>query len=55
MRGLATKFNEDMNIEVLRERYAPQHALGLVGWFEFDSKVIDEQQIAKLVMGTSSL
>ena len=55
MRGLATKFNEDINIQVLRERYAPQHALGLVGWFEFDSKVIDEQQIAKLVMGTASL
>lgn len=55
MKGLATKFNEDINIQVLRERYAPQHALGIVGWFEFDSKVIDEQQIAKLVMGTASL
>ena len=52
MKGLATKFNEEINIQVLRERYAPQHALGLVGWFEFDSKVIDEQQIAKLVMGS---
>ena len=55
MKGLATKFNEEINIQVLRERYAPQHALGLVGWFEFDSKVIDEQQIAKLVMGGGSL
>lgn len=55
MKGLATKFNEQINIQVLRERYAPQHALGLVGWFEFDSKVIDEQQIAKMVMGTASL
>lgn len=55
MKGLATKFNEEINIQVLRERYAPQHALGLVGWFEFDSKVIDEQQIAKLVMGGASL
>lgn len=55
MKGLATKFNEEINIQVLRERYAPQHALGLVGWFEFDSKVIDEQQIAKLVMGTASV
>lgn len=54
-KGLATKFNEDINIQVLRERYAPQHALGLVGWFEFDSRVIDEQQIAKLVMGGTSL
>ena len=54
-KGLASKFNEDINIQVLRERYAPQHALGLVGWFEFDSKIIDEQQIAKLVMGGASL
>lgn len=55
MKGLATKFNENINLQILRERYAPQHALGLVGWFEFDSKVIDEQQIAKLVMGGGSL
>lgn len=50
MRGLATKFSEEINIEVLREKYADEHAIGVVGWFEFDAKVIDEQQIAKLVM-----
>lgn len=50
MHGLATKFNEEINIQVLREKYADEHAIGVVGWFEFDSKVIDEQQIAKLVM-----
>ena len=50
MRGLATKFNEDINIEVLRERYADEHAIGVVGWLEFDGKVCDEQQIANLVM-----
>ena len=50
MHGLATKFNEEVNIEVLRERYADEHAIGVIGWFEFDSKVIDEQQIAVLTM-----
>lgn len=50
MRGLATKFNEEINIEVLRERYADEHAIGVIGWFEFDSKVIDEQQIAVMTM-----
>lgn len=50
MHGLATKFNEEINIQVLREKYADEHAVGVIGWFEFDSKVIDEQQIAKLVM-----
>ena len=50
MSGLATKFSEEINIEVLREKYATQHAVGIVGWFEFDSKVENEQKIAKLVM-----
>ena len=50
MRGLATKFNENINIEVLRERYADEHAYGVIGWLEFDSKVIDEQQLAVMKM-----
>lgn len=53
MHGLATKFSEDINIQVLRERFADEHAIGVVGWFEFDSKVIDEQQIAKLTMASA--
>lgn len=50
MTGLATKFSEDMSIEVLREKYATQHAVGVVGWLEFDGKVEDAQKIAKLTM-----
>jgi HK97 family phage major capsid protein len=50
MSGLATKFSEEINIEVLREKFATQHVIGIVGWFEFDSKVENEQKIAKLVM-----
>ena len=50
MKGLGTKFNEEINIEVLREKYADEHAVGVIGWFEFDSKVIDNQQIAVLQM-----
>lgn len=53
MRGLATKFSEEMSIEVLREKYATQHAVGVVGWLEFDSKVEDAQKVAKLVMAAS--
>jgi HK97 family phage major capsid protein len=50
MSGLATKFSEDINIEVLREKYADEHAVGVIGWFEFDAKVENAQKIAKLVM-----
>lgn len=48
--GLATKFSEEMNIDVLRERYAPQHAIGVIGWVEFDAKVQNEQKLAVLTM-----
>ena len=51
--GLATKFSEDMSIEVLREKYATQHAVGVVGWLEFDGKVENEQKIAKLTMASA--
>lgn len=50
MSGLATKFAEEINIEVLREKYADEHAVGVIGWFEFDAKVENAQKIAKLVM-----
>ena len=49
-KGLATKFDENINIQVLRERFADEHADGIVGWFSFDSKVEDQQKLAKLVM-----
>lgn len=52
--GLATKFSENMEIQVLREKYADQHADGVIAWFEFDAKVQDAQQIAKLVMGSGA-
>lgn len=50
MRGLGTKFSEEINVDVLRERYADEHAVGVIGWFEFDAKVINEQMIAGLKM-----
>ena len=50
MTGLATKFTEEMHIEVLRELYAAQHAIGVVGWLEFDAKVQDQQKVAVLKM-----
>ena len=52
-KGLATKFNENINIQVLREKYADEHADGVIGWFEFDSKVEDAQKLAKLVMASA--
>ena len=49
MRGLSVNFRENISVEVLREKYATQHALGVVTWFEFDSKVTDNQRMAVLV------
>lgn len=48
--GLAVKVAEDANIEILREKYATQHAVGVVAWMEIDTKLEDEQKIAQLKM-----
>lgn len=53
MSGLAVKVSEDANIEVLREKFATQHAIGVVAWLEMDAKIEDEQKIAKLEMKTA--
>ena len=52
--GLAVKVSEELNIQVLQEKYATQHAVGIVAWMEFDAKVENAQKIAKLVMKASS-
>lgn len=52
-RGLAVNIREDMSVEVLREKYATQHAVGIVGWMELDSKVADPQMLATLIMSAS--
>ena len=47
--GLSVNFRENISIQVLREKYATQHAIGVVSWFEFDSRVTDNQKLAVLV------
>ena len=51
--GLSVNFRENISVEVLREKYATQHAVGVVSWFEFDSKVTDSQKLAALTMKAS--
>lgn len=51
--GLSVNFREDIGIEVLREAYHTQHAIGIDCWFEFDSKVTDEQKLAVLKVKAS--
>lgn len=48
--GLSINMRENISIQVLREKYATQHAIGVVAWLETDSKVTDNQKLAILVM-----
>lgn len=48
--GLAVKLTETPSVEVLREKYADQHAIGVICWMELDSKVENAQKIAVLAM-----
>ena len=48
--GLATKVSENVNIKVLTEVKARQHAVEVLGFVELDAKVQNAQKIAKLVI-----
>ena len=48
--GLAVKTGDSAEIEVLREKYAEQHALGINLWIELDAKIENTQKIAALAL-----
>lgn len=48
--GLAVKLSEDASINVLREKYATQHAVGVYAYMEMDAKIENAQKIACLKM-----
>lgn len=51
--GLAVKVSEEVNVQVLREKYAEQHAVGVLGFVEFDAKVENAQKLSKLTIKTA--
>ena len=52
--GLAVKEGEKTEIQVLTEKFATQHAIGVVAWGELDAKVEDTQKIAVAVAGSAN-
>lgn len=48
--GLAVNVIEQPEIQVLHEKFATQHAVGVLTWLELDCKVMDAQKIAALAM-----
>lgn len=47
-KGLALKLAQNVEIQILMEKFATQHAIGVVGYIEADSKMVDHQKIAAL-------
>ena len=46
--GLAANITENFEIQTLNEAYATQHAVGFVGWTEFDIKIQNQNALAAL-------
>lgn len=51
MSGLSINVRETVSLQLLVEKYADMHAIGVIGWAEMDSKVTDNQKLAVLKMG----
>ena len=49
-RCLAVKVSENPSVQVLREKFADEHAVGVIAWMEVDAKVENTQMVAKLAM-----
>lgn len=43
--GIKTKIVESANIEVLREKFADEHAIGVVLWLEIDAKLLEKYKV----------
>lgn len=52
--GLAVKEGEKSEIQILKERFATQHAIGVVAWGELDAKIEDTQKIAVAITGSAT-
>lgn len=52
--GMAVKLSQAVEIQVLNELYAPQHAVGIVGWVEIDSKIENSQKFMGIKMKSGS-
>ena len=52
--GLAVKISEEPSVQVLREKFADEHAVGVICWMEVDSKVENKQKVAVLAMGAGA-
>lgn len=52
--GLAVKLSENLNIQVLREKYAEQHCVGVLGFVSLDAKVENAQKLAKLTTAAAA-
>lgn len=50
--GMAMKISQDLEIQLMREKYIDKNAIGIVGWAECDSKIQNHQMIAGLKMAT---
>lgn len=49
-KGLAVKFTEQPETQVLLEKFATQHAIGITCWAELDAKIQNNQMVSALVM-----
>lgn len=51
--GLGVNIRPGFELQLLLEKYADEHAVGAVAWFEADSKVLENQKMAYLTMAAS--
>src|SRR3954464_13490896 len=50
--GLYCKLAQNLEMQILNEKYATQHATGICAYIEFDSRVIEDEKISIMELAT---
>ena len=50
--GLYVKVSQAIEIQIFNEMFATRHATGVVGYTEFDSRIVEDQKISVMEVAT---
>lgn len=49
--AMYVNIHEDVNVQIMREKFLTEHALGVIAWLEMDAKVVEPQKLVRVKVG----
>lgn len=49
--AMYVNIHEDINVQIMREKFLTEHAIGVIAWLEMDAKVVEPQKLVRVKVG----